>query len=61
MEDNYIDPFEDEEENCVILQVRDTVDPYLVKTSKVPDDWFNPPTNNNNGEPNFIYVGCPCR
>ena len=34
----------------IIIQVGDTVDPYLVKTPKVTDDWDGTPPNENKGE-----------
>ena len=34
----------------ILIQVGDTVDPYLVKEQKVTDDWYGPPPNKNKDE-----------
>ena len=47
------------EENYVILQVGDTVNPDLVKTYKVPYDWVNPTISERKGETHFSKVDNP--
>ena len=47
------------EENYVILQVGDTVNPDLVKTHKVPYDWVNPTISERKGETHFSKVDNP--
>ena len=56
MEEGGIDQFGDEEESCVLLQVFDTINPYLVRILKVLDDCIEPPPNKNKGEPHFSEV-----
>ena len=56
VEEYGIDQFGDEEESCVLLQVFDTINPYLVRILKVPDDCIEPPPNKNKGEPHFSEV-----
>ena len=56
MEEYGIDQFGDEEESCVLLQVFDTINPYLVRILKVLDDCIEPPPNKNKGEPHFSEV-----
>ena len=56
VEGDDIDQFGDEKENSVLIQVDDTINPYLVKTTKVSDDWFYPPPNKNKGDTNFDDV-----
>ena len=48
-------------EKSILLQVGDTVDSYLVKISKVSDDWVGPPPNENKGEPHFREAYNPVR
>ena len=53
VEENGIDQFGCEEENSVIIQFGDTVNPDLVKMPRVSDDWADPPLNNNKGGHRF--------
>ena len=49
----------DKEKYYVLLKVGDTVDPYLIKTPKVLDDWVHPTPNDNKGETHFSEVKNP--
>ena len=46
-------------EISVVIQVGDAVDPDLVKTKKVTDDWNGPLSNKNNGKPCLSEVDNP--
>ena len=61
VEEDGIDQDGDEEEKYVFLQVGDTVDPYLVRNPKVPDDWVIHFSNKNKGEPHLSGVDNPGR
>ena len=45
----------------VLIKIGNTVNPFLLKISKVPDDWVNSPHNKNKGESHFSEVDNPIR
>ena len=61
MEEDEIDQIGDKEGNHLLLQVSNTVNPYLVKTPKVLDDWVKNPSTDNKGETHFSDVDNPGR
>ena len=61
MEEYGIDQRGYEEKNYVLLQGGDTMDPYLVNTPNVLDNWVDPPHNKNKGKHYLSEVGNPGR